>query len=214
MTVKEAIEITGGLSKTEKMPGYSYSLPPSSCKRGSVLCRQEGTICSHCYARRGRYRFKPVRAALQRRLESLKHPRWKEAMAFLINTQDKSGYFRWHDSGDLQGLRHLKNIIWVCEHTPLTKHWLPTRERAILDAYVGVDGECTENLTVRVSSDMVDEIGPKGYKCVSSVHSGHGRVACTDTRAYFCPASKQGNKCLKCRACWYRDVHHVSYPLK
>ena len=48
--------------------------------------------------------------ALARRLESLKHPQWVEAMVALIHGEP---WFRWHDSGDLQSPEHLKKIFEV-----------------------------------------------------------------------------------------------------
>ena len=35
MKVKEALEITGSLSKPSKMPGWAYGLPAKECKTGS-----------------------------------------------------------------------------------------------------------------------------------------------------------------------------------
>jgi hypothetical protein len=55
------------------------------------------------------------RAALERRLDS-QDPRWVTAMVALIKDQD---WFRWHDSGDIQSLEHLKNIFEVCKLTRL-----------------------------------------------------------------------------------------------
>jgi len=66
---------------------------------------------------KGRYRFKNVKDALQRRMDSLDHPQWVQAMVVLI---DKQPWFRWHDSGDLQSLEHLEKIFEVCRLTPET----------------------------------------------------------------------------------------------
>jgi hypothetical protein len=40
----------------------------------------------------------------------------------------KANVFRWHDSGDVQDLKHLAKIFKVARLTPNIKHWLPTRE--------------------------------------------------------------------------------------
>jgi hypothetical protein len=55
----------------------------------------------------------------------MKHPAWVDAMITVIKRQK---WFRWHDAGDVQDLQHLNNIFKICEATPDTKHWLPTRE--------------------------------------------------------------------------------------
>ena len=86
MLKKEARAITGGLSKPSKMPGPSYNLPAAACITGAKLAKIPGTVCYGCYALKGRYRFTNVRLALARRLESLPHPRWVEAMTALIGS--------------------------------------------------------------------------------------------------------------------------------
>jgi hypothetical protein len=54
--------------------------------------------------------FKVVQEAQYRRLASIKHLNWVRAMIHLISSK-KSKYFRWHDSGDVQDVKHLlKNI--------------------------------------------------------------------------------------------------------
>ena len=107
MNKKEAKAITGGLSKPSKMPGHAYNLPAWRCKTGVKLQAVAGSVCAGCYAMKGRYRFKNVKDALQRRMDSLDHPQWVQAMVVLI---DKQPWFRWHDSGDIQSMKHLENM--------------------------------------------------------------------------------------------------------
>src|SRR3954465_7511750 len=123
MLVKIAAEITGGLSNPSKMPGHGYSLPAKECKTGAKLAKIPGTTCHNCYALKGRYSFPNVQNALYRRLESLKDPKWVEAMVTQIKSSEDK-YFRWHDSGDLQSVEHLQLITQVCLQTPKVKHWL------------------------------------------------------------------------------------------
>ena len=106
----EAEKITGGLSAPGKMPEGSYNLPANMCQTGAKLRKIKGTPCWGCYAFNGRYNFPNVKDALTRRLESLTHPQWVEAMAVLIKGKK---HFRWHDSGDLQSVWHLKRIFEV-----------------------------------------------------------------------------------------------------
>ena len=124
MLKKEARKITGGLSAPSKMPGPAHNLPAWKCITGVKLQAVPGSVCAGCYAMKGRYRFKNVRAALDRRLEALSDPRWVQAMVVLIKDHK---FFRWHDSGDIQSVDHLKNIFEVCKQTPDTQHWMPTR---------------------------------------------------------------------------------------
>jgi hypothetical protein len=46
---------------------------------------------------------------------------WVDAMAQAINQTEASGYFRWFDSGDLQGAWHLAKIVEVVNKTPNTR---------------------------------------------------------------------------------------------
>ena len=197
MYKKQASKITGGLSAPGKMPEGSYNLPAAACQTGQILAKVEGTPCSGCYALKGRYRFSNVRMALARRLESLKHPRWVEAMTVLIHGEP---WFRWHDSGDLQSAWHLKQIFEVCNRTTSTKHWLPTREARILNL---MDPDIIPpNLIIRMSSHMIDQKPVKFWPWTSTV----------STQAKTCPAQDQGNQCKDCRACWDRSVSNVTYP--
>jgi len=152
MLKKEATEITGGLSKPNKMPGPSINLPAAACITGAKLANVQGSTCSGCYALKGRYRFPNVKEAMHRRLAKLHDPRWIDAMVTLI---DKQPVFRWHDSGDLQSIQHLKNIFEVCKRTPGTLHWLPTREARFLKL---MDPEVvTKNFKIVFSDHMNDQ---------------------------------------------------------
>jgi hypothetical protein len=127
MKSNEALKLVGGLSKPSKMPGWAYGIPAKECKTGKKLQNIEGSTCYNCYALKGCYVFKVVQDAQYRRLGSIKHPYWVRAMVHLLQSK-KSKYFRWHDSGDVQDLKHLAKIFKVASLTPDVKHWMPTRE--------------------------------------------------------------------------------------
>ena len=190
----EAERITGGLSAPGKMPEGSYNLPATACQTGAKLREIPGTPCYKCYAFKGRYNFPDVKNALQRRLESLDKPYWIHAMVVLIKGKK---FFRWHDSGDLQGAWHLRNIFEVCKRTPETMHWLPTQERQYLPM-----GSYPKNLVIRLSNAKNNTKPGNAWTHWSTVVDSGGD----------CPASKQGNICGSCRRCWDRKVKHVTYP--
>ena len=196
MLKKEANKITGGLSKPSKMPGPAYNLPAQACITGAKLVQIPGSVCEGCYALKGRYNFRNVRLALARRLESLQHPQWVLAMTVLIKGEP---WFRWHDSGDIQSSWHLKQIFEVCNRTPETSHWLPTREVKFLPLN---HDSIPKNLIIRVSSHRIDQAPVKFWPWTSTVSTG----------SFSCPASKQDNECKSCRNCWDRKVDNVSYP--
>ena len=196
----EAEKITGGLSAPGKMPEGSYNLPANMCQTGAKLREIKGTPCHGCYAFKGRYNFQNVKDALTRRLESLQHPQWIEAMAVLIKGKK---HFRWHDSGDLQSVTHFKNILEVCKLTPETRHWLPTQERKFLP--LNTDS-IPKNLLIRLSNAKNDTKPGTAWD--------HWSTVVTKPRAgHVCPAPEQGNECGSCRACWSKDVHEVQYKI-
>ncbi len=197
MKIAEAKDITGGLSKPSKMPGMAYSIPAVRCKIGAKLAKKKGSVCHGCYALKGFYRMPVVKAALERRFQSLTNDRWVDAMVVLVA---KHTWFRWHDSGDLQSVVHLRKICEVCNATPDTNHWLPTREVIIVRDYLKTYGPVPDNLVVRVSSPMVDG-PPLPYPNTSTVVS----------EGATCPAPQQDNKCGDCRACWNKEIKNVSY---
>ena len=151
MKVKEAQQYTGSMTRTSKMPGLSYSLPAWECKTGSKLRKIKNSVCSMCYALKGNYtRYKAIKAAQYVRLKTLTNKLWVEAFVVQIKRQE---YFRWHDAGDVQNLEHLNKIFEVCEATPDTKHWMPTREAWIKDH---LDRK-PSNLVIRFSPPMIGQ---------------------------------------------------------
>ena len=203
MTKKELLDCVGGLSKPSKMPCYGYSTPAQSCLTGSKLAEVANSVCFGCYALKGNYNYPVVKNALAKRLALIDTPEWAGNMATAINAVEKSGYFRWHDSGDLQSVEHLEKIVSVTKMTPTIKHWLPTREYKIVADYRAMNGEFPSNLTVRLSAHMIDGTAPDVGLPTSTVTSSHEGATCA--------APSQGGKCLDCRACWNPKVGNVAY---
>lgn len=206
----DLLELVGGLSSPSKMPGWAYSLPAAECKTGSKLAKRAGTVCSGCYALKGRYVLPAVQAALYRRLSKITGPHWARAMAELIRRKSKrEPNFRWHDSGDIQSLEHIRSIAEVARLTPDVKHWIPSREYRLVREYFASEPNPPANLNVRLSAHMLGGKAPRfpGLPVtVSTVSKGEPPAG-----AYRCPAPKQGNQCGSCRACWDPSVPHVDY---
>jgi hypothetical protein len=200
-TKKAAKKVVAQLSEPGKMPCFSYSLPAAECGVGSRLRSVEGSVCHGCYAHKGNYtRFPEVQKALYRRLKAIKDPLWIEAMTFLIKDQS---YFRWHDSGDLMSEKHLEDILTICDNTPKTKHWLPTREYTIVENVLK-KRKIPKNMALRLSAHMVDESGP----VVLAKRLGV-QISEVGTKKYTCPAGDQGGKCLDCRTCWSKKMNVI-----
>jgi hypothetical protein len=206
MRIGEARQITGGgLGYPSKMPGTSYGLPAQACHIGAKLAQIPGSVCHGCYALKANYLYPSVKVAHARRLASITHPQWTSAMVTLLEHAGTK-HHRWHDSGDLQSIDHLTKICAVAALTPRIKHWLPTRELSMVQAYVARGGTIPRNLVIRVSATMVDGAATKVWPTTSGVHSTEAPRG-----ARACPAPLQGNQCGDCRACWSPRVKHVSY---
>ncbi len=199
----QANKIVCGLSDPGKMPCKGYSIPAQECHVGGRLVAIEGSVCHGCYALKGNYtRFPEVNKALYRRFKAIRDPRWVEAMVTLI---DGMPFFRWHDSGDIQDEEHLNNIFDICESTPKTKHWIPTREYEIVENVIRFRNK-PKNLALRLSGHMINESGP----VVLAKRLGV-QISEVSTGKYTCPAPKQGNKCVECRHCWNTRRFNVVY---
>ena len=205
---KDAYTITGGLTQTSKMPCKSYSLPTEACKTGFKMSKIAGSVCASCYADKGFYKLyqNAIKPAQFARLDSIDNPNWVNAMVALIGLDP---YFRWHDSGDLQGLDHFEKIVEVANRTPKTKHWLPTREYSIIKEFIAGGGTIPKNLIVRLSGMYPDQAvkipaslqGIKGIT-TSNVHT-------IKPLGLACKAPEQDGECRDCRACW--TAKPVSY---
>lgn len=215
MLKRHATEITGGLTQTSKMPCKSISLPTLACQTGYKLAQIPGTICADCYADKGFYAMyrntiEPVQMA---RLAALDDPQWVDAMVVLIGTDP---YFRWHDSGDLQGVDHLERIVQVCRATAETTHWLPTRETMVLLAYVRKHGadSLPANLIIRLSATYPDKpvTLPPELQGIPTIRTSNVHSPGAEPLGLACEAYTRGGACGPCRACWSPEVPAVSYP--
>ena len=215
LTIRHAAQVAGSLGYPSKMPGTSYGISAHACHVGAKLAQVAGSTCHGCYALKANYQYPSVAQSHAKRLEGIASPEWVAAMVAMLTTVHArgtakgkaiaKGWHRWHDSGDIQSVEHLAKICQVAKATPKIRHWLPTREIGLLTQYVKSGGEVPANLLIRVSATMVDGAATKAWPHTSGVH--HNAPA----QGRACPAPDQNNECGKCRACWSKNVAHVSY---
>lgn len=206
MKIKDIESSIGTLSAPSKMPCYSFSISAKLCITGQKLRKVKNSICSKCYALKGRYVFPNVQDALAKRFAGMSDPQWIDKMVLMINKREKSGVFRWHDSGDLQSVKHLAAIVEIAERLPDIRFWLPTREFSFVSDFME-SNSVPANLTIRLSALMFDGKPPVGIaKRLGLVTSG-----ASFGNDFTCPSSKQGGKCMDCRACWDKSVSNVNY---
>jgi len=183
-------------------------------------------VCAVCYACTDWYKsWIPLLIGHDRRFAGLTHPRWVDAMVRMITAKcvGEHSFFRWHDSGDLQGIWHLDNICAVAARTPAVQHWMPTREYDYVSAYLASGKTIPDNLTIRLSAHMIDAepvLPPEleGFptstvSTVSQRHVGYETQLVEGKGSIECRAVEaRDNKCGPCRACWDRRVVNVNYP--
>ena len=212
-TLKEAELAVGGLSAPSKMPSYAWSISAKRCNTGSKLAKVKGSVCYNCYALKGRYMFNNVQDALERRFNawSSNREKWVDAMIYIMHNKKHivdTKVFRWFDSGDIQGKDMLNDMNTVAWASPNIRFWLPTKEYKLVKDY---NIDVAPNLVIRVSAPNVD----KGFTDVKGNFKHISTVYKKDTlhmaMGHVCPASKQGNECGSCRACWNDKVSEVSY---
>jgi len=202
------------LSDTSKMPCKSWSVTALACGIGSKLAQVVGSVCHGCYALKGFYRMPNVSNVLHNRLALMKQAGWVKAMITKIRDEEKSGFFRWFDSGDLQSLSNLKDIVRIAIALPSIRFWLPTKEFGIVSEYFELYGSFPENLNVRLSGYMVDKDGPNSLAETLGVTTSEVATNPQPSETQrICPSSQQGNKCLDCRTCWQPTVQTVVYRL-
>lgn len=208
-TLKKAKQLTGGgiSNVNKKMPGHTYGLSAKRCKTGAKLQKVKGSTCYNCYAMKANYFYPSVKTAHARRLRSINNKTWTAAMIQLITTYEKNE-FRWHDSGDIQSVKHLAKICAVAAGTPNIKHWLPTREAKILKDYKEQGGVIPDNLVIRLSATMINGAPSKTHEHSSTVHTKGAKPI-----GHACISQKQGGRCLDCRACWNPDIKNISYEI-
>jgi len=215
------------LTETRKMPSASWGLPAGAACPFAVY--GEGSICDHCYAKKGSYTQYPgVIKAQEARFtwvrECLKSDAGTEAFISLMvmvirkstNRQKGQKYFRVHDSGDLFSPAYTWAWVRIVQQLPDVRFWFPTRSWRPLTmtkispvvkmgwelALLALSSE--DNVTVRPSALMMNAPAPR----IPGLAAGS---TAADDGSFTCPASRQNNECQSCRACWDQPATAISY---
>jgi hypothetical protein len=210
MSTITTIQFMPKLSKASKMPCESFSLPAQACKTGAKLAKIKGSVCNGCYALKGNYHYPNVKAPREHNLDLVTNgdlAKWSADMVNMINSSNTSGFFRWHDSGDVQSYSHLLAIIGIAHQLPAIRFWLPTKEKALLNQLKRDGVTVPDNLAIRLSMAMIDQPPSNStWPLTSTVHKT------AEAFGVECDAYTRGGKCLTCRKCWDASVPNVSYP--
>ena len=143
------------LSRTSKMPCESISLDARQCKTGSKLAKIKGSVCNGCYALKGFYNMPSVKNKMAERMNFFNSIDFVPRMIELLEQRKNKKLFRWFDSGDVQSELMANNILDVCEATPHTMHWIPSKEAGIWKQ-VKKQRKVPGNVILRISATMID----------------------------------------------------------
>lgn len=208
------------LSEPSKMNCLAWSIPAKYCKTGMELREDPNSSCSKCYAHQGHYLIgRTTKSALEERYDAWRmQEHWTEAMVYLIRALSNSK-FRWFDSGDIQDLHMLAQIMEIANRTPKTLHWLPTQEYEMVDAFVRAGYHIPKNVTIRFSARNIDGEPPSQlaldlmkYRNVEG-YIGTSRVVTNEEwlkSPNACPSYLQGNNCGTCINCW-SHIPNIDY---
>lgn len=200
MLIKDAKKIVGNLSQTTKMPCPSWSIPASLCKTGGLYSTMTNSVCSQCYAKKGRSNFSSVQNARQKRFDLWQQEDsiiWRTAMKTLIQ---RHSFFRWFDSGDIYNADMFMDICNICTHTCKTQHWLPTLERGLVLKHQHL---IPVNLCIRFSSPIVNQISQSKFP-ISQVVTAPDPLTCKAT-------TEKDRACGQCRRCWDKNDKLITY---
>ena len=201
------------LSHTSKMPCASFALPIKETCNGRF--NPDGSlkeICEGCYADKGMYLWNNAINLRENNYLSTLENDFTGYMIDLILVEENKGseYFRWFDSGDVYSSKFLLKLFTICQNTPNTKHWIPTKSRDLYDQFIWEALEPLPNVTVRFSSDS--KFGVFDLRHKSTVIQPDQEV--NKKLVFKCKAKSIGlnkkgkanpKKCHNCRACWTND---------
>ena len=210
---------TALLTEARKMPCLSWSLPahdacPAALFGENAICGSNKKAHDGCYAFKGRYMMNVVRRAQMARfgwaVQCMRTPEGQdEFVRTMVDAiaQDRSGYFRVHDSGDLFSPTYTRCWARICRALPDIRFWFPTRTWRFLDrpSWAGalLELAALPNVTLRPSALYFDDVAPK----IPGMAAG----STATTKGFTCPAPMQGNACQSCRACWISTETPISY---
>jgi hypothetical protein len=215
----------GKLSNASKLPkktragcnistGSSFSTSAYDCRTGSKLRKIAGSVCSTCYACKGRQNFPKNQEAYRNRTAlyfKLGADAWADNLCAAIEPDSD---FRFFDSGDLADYAMLRAIVQVAARRPDVRFWLPTKEYADVQRLQTEGVAIPSNLCIRVSVPMLNQDIPN-YGIRSVVFEDAAQVP---DGASICPCSTgDRSTCdgtgaqVACRNCWDSNVQVVCY---
>lgn len=225
LALQAANAAIGKLSNASKLPkktrtgcnistGSSFSTSAYDCRTGSKLRKVAGSVCSTCYACKGRQNFPKNQEAYRKRTAlyfSLGATEWARHLESAIEPDTD---FRFFDSGDLADYAMLRAIVQVACNRPDVRFWLPTKEYADVQRLQAEGIAIPSNLCIRVSVPMLNQDCPAyGVRSVvfedaANVPEGASVCPCSTGERSTCDGT--GSQAV-CRNCWDSNVQVICY---
>lgn len=167
-------------------------------------------VCKSCYATKGRYRFKNVKATRDHNAIDYKKDDWTTRM---IEECNKYDYIRMFDSGDIESNILAIKLYDVIRQLPKIKFWIPTRSDSITQLRNNVIKLGTlSNVSLRLSAN---NIGLKSErKGVNTfVINTEDIFEAKKQNIFICPVTTSfQTSCDTCTVCYKKNVK-VAYLL-
>ena len=142
-SVKQLPLLRKGNSDLKRDNIYVWSLPAwlITLANGKHFntCPSAGVCAKACYARKGTYLFRNVRAAHTRNLEATLNDLegWTQQMVKEVASPKFNGaYVRIHDGGDFYSADYLQAWLYIAQQTPNTTFYAYTKEVAMFKQIV------------------------------------------------------------------------------
>lgn len=167
-----------------------------------ALRQQTGTICKSCFACPMEARYSRFRAKIKNNFDLL------TSVVVPVDRLPRiwDRYFRLHSVGELVNLTHFQNFVNLATVNPDTRFTLWTKNRAIVNEWVKINGLPPFNLTLVYSSPMLnhEEILPAYFDKVFTVYDRETITA--ENISINCG----GKKCKDCMLCYSQnDVVYI-----
>lgn len=198
------------------MAAPSLGLPAGRTCPAVRTCLEQGgdgAICRRCYAQKGRYVFKSVKAAQERRLVwwNATNPKTRASdLAGELRGTGSPSYFRCYDSGDLQDRGAADTWLHLADMMPAMHLWLPTHTW-VLESHLPWLRELNAHprIVVRPSAVAFGDHAPAVEGLAAGMSAPVRNSAPGLTADRVCPG-----QCGDCRLCWDAPELSVEFHRK
>lgn len=213
VTIKSFEKDTGihfTLNHTGKMEGMQ-SLSTSCICNPACLARMkdEGSICSKCFAAAMHKRYSALGARMEHNTVALSKNLYSVEELPIVN----AAFFRLESFGDLGSVTQAQNYLRLCKRNPWTRFALWTKNPGYLARAIELEGGKPDNLNVILSSPYMNTT------CDASRWAFVDKTFTVWTKDAIEAQGVQINcgsrKCLDCMLCYTKnDIREVNEILK